>query len=50
MLFQKRHNECILRTSIILNIFFPVLKTSKLNILLRKAIELLQNYDFGLST
>lgn len=28
---------------------FPVLKTSKLNILLHKAIGLLQNYDFGLS-
>lgn len=29
--------------------FFPVLKTSKLNGLLYKAIELLQNYDFRLS-
>lgn len=49
MLFQNRQNECILGTSIILSIFFSVLKTSKLNILLHKAIELLQNDDFGLS-
>lgn len=44
MLFQNRHNECILGSSI----FWNILKTSKLNDLLHKAIELLQTVNSGL--